>query len=412
MVIDNDNPRLSEVIKDIPSGLEEAVAKALSKNPSQRFIDLESFMQKLREMTAPPDSPPAPAQPAEDKAAKTPGEGTLQRETGLLVKRIVKGVIIAAVVMFIAAAPFFIRTVIKSKAPPGADYAYILSEEKDQVLIFAIKSANRLATVSYLGTAEAMALSCDGDRLFIARKERNILIADAKSGNALGSFPIDDEPAGLIAVSPGPFLYLTCIGSSDITVWDSDGHATAAAVKNDVRYQRLSSSPDGSTVFAAGKDTSRVAIIDTGMNEIKGTITSGAGTEEMAVSRDGSLLFLLSGMEKAFFYRTIDSTLAKEVLVEKGTCHVTSSRGNEAPDCMYVASESQRSIVRLDCSSFSIARRIVTKGIPRSLAVSSNGKVLYAVTVFPERLELFDSVTLKPINDYPVPFRPVTLLVH
>jgi len=408
----SDNPRLVEVVSKIPPGLDETVGKALAKDPSHRFIDLESFMKKLQSVIAPPDQTPEAEKIEENKASKSPGEGTLQKETNLLVKRIVKGMIVVAVIMAVAMVPFFIRTLTKAKVPPGADNAYILNEERNQVLIFAVRSATRLATVSFLGTAEAMALSNDGEKLCIARKERNLLIADAKSGITIGSFPIDDEPSDLIAVRPGPYFYLTCLGSSDITVWDSDSHAATSMIKSESRHDRLSSSPDGSTVYAAGKDDPSVAIIDTETKKIKGTISSEAGMEDMATNRDGSLLFLVSDREEAYFFKTGERKLEKKIRLEKGTKHIASSRGSDAPDCMYVASEQSRSIVRLDCNGFAITKRILTRGIPRALAVSGNGKVLYAVTVFPESLVIIDSANLNPIIDYPVPFRSISLLVN
>lgn len=403
-----DNPRICEIINNMPPGLDGVVEKALAKDPAQRYIDLETFSRKLREVIT-PAPPPPPAQKEPEKPQK---EGTLQRETNRLVKRFVKVALIIGAVIAVIAAPFLIKSIIKNKMPPDADFAYVLDEEKSRVLIFNIKSGNTQGVISFLGTTESMGLSPDGERVFIARREKNILIADAKNGSPIGTYPLDDEPSNLLVAPPGPYLYITGRGSPALTVWDSNSLVIDTLVKSGVIYNRLAAAGNGSIVIAAGNENNEIAVIDTGKKEIVASFSSSEHVEELATNKDGTLLIVLSHDKKAVFYNTTSRSTAGEIILEKGVKHPASSCGKDAPDCFYVAAESDRSISRLDCTSFSISKKAVTRGIPRALAVSRGGKVLYVATVSPESLLLYDSLTLSLINEYPLPFKPTSLFVY
>jgi len=401
-----DNPRLCESIINMPPGLDEVVEKALAKDPAQRFVDLETFSRRLREVMAPS------LQPVKEEPEKRPKEGTLQRETNRFVKRFVKGALIIGAVFAVIAAPFLIKSLMKDKIPPGANYAYILNEEKNQVLILHIKSGKKLGVISFLGTAEAMGLSPDGEKVFIARREKSILVTEARSGSSLGSYPLDDEPSNLLVMKPGPYLYITGTTSPALTVWDSYSFQIDTLVKSNVIYSKLAATVDGSIVFASGAESNEIAVIDTGRKEITARFSSGGNAKELATNKDGTLLIVLSFGERISFYHTASHSLARKILLERGLKHLTPSRGKEAPDCAYVIGESDRSIFRVDCTTFSSAKINVARGVPMALAVSNGGKILYVATAAPDSLQLFDGLALSLIKEYPLPFKPSSIIVY
>ncbi|MDQ7822819.1 MAG: protein kinase [Candidatus Eremiobacteraeota bacterium] len=399
------NARPREVIKDMPAGFDEVLEKALAKEPASRFIDMETFSRKLREVINPPPPPP------EQVPEVTPKEGTLQKETSRFVKWFVRGAIIACAVLAVLAAPFLIKSFIKGQKPPGADMAYVLPEEKNQILIFDLKTGKEQAWVTFLGTAKAIGIAENGERLFIARKEKSILVADAKSGSSLGSFPLEDEPSNLIVAPQGPFLYITGTNSPDITAWDSDTLKTDCLITSGVTCRALAASPDGSAIFAAGIESREIAVIDSVKKSITASFSLEESADEIVATRDGTFLLVLSSGKTAF-YQIGAKSLAKELMLGKGQKHGAAARGKEGPDYAYVACESDGAIFVLDCASFSVVKKTVTRGVPRALAVYEGGKVLYVATVAPESLLLFDSATLRLIKEYPLPFKPSSLLVH
>jgi YVTN family beta-propeller protein/VCBS repeat-containing protein len=149
----------------------------------------------------------------------------------------------------------------------------------------------------------AMAISADGNRLFVAdQRSQALIMIDTATDVVTASVEIPNMPSN-VAISPdGTRAYVTTftindsdIPSGSLIVVDTETRSIVATVTGLLDPNGVAVSPDGSRVYVVDGVARTVQVVDTDTNTIIATIQDVFGTRGVAVSPDGSRVYVTGG---------------------------------------------------------------------------------------------------------------------
>ncbi len=123
--------------------------------------------------------------------------------------------------------------------------------------------------------------------------DKSVTIIDPGSLKIVGSIPTNQTESHMLAIShDGRRGYTANVGPGTVSVLDLETRKTLAVIPISGMTQRISITPDDSTVFTADQTKPQLAMIDTSTNKVKGWIKLpglGYGT---APTQDGRYLLV------------------------------------------------------------------------------------------------------------------------
>lgn len=103
--------------------------------------------------------------------------------------------------------------------------------------------------------------------------DKSVSIIDPHSLKIVGSIPTDQAESHMLAIShDGRRGYTANVGPGTVSVLDLDARKTVTVIPISGMTQRISITPDDSTVFTADQTKPQLAMIDTSTNKVKGWI--------------------------------------------------------------------------------------------------------------------------------------------
>ena len=229
----------------------------------------------------------------------------------------------------------------------------------------------------------------------------------------------------------GPRIYVTNEASGNLTVIDALSLTWLTNVKLGKRPRGIRLSPDKTTLYIAlsgspiagpGVDESTlpppdrqadgIGVVDVRSNRLLKVLKSGPDPEQLAVSADGTRLFVAN--EDAARATVIDiarGTIVKEVPIGEEPEGVTvRPDGRE----VFVTSEQDNAVFAIDTTTLSVAGRIEVGARPRSIACLPNGSRGFVTlendgavaVVDPVQHQLVDTIKLTGLGATPRP-RPM-----
>ncbi|MEV4351403.1 CARDB domain-containing protein [Actinoplanes sp. NPDC049596] len=145
---------------------------------------------------------------------------------------------------------------------------------------------SRALDVSPVGAA----FSDDGQTLYVPQDNNTLTVIEAESLATTATIPVGNNPSA-VAVAPHGHVYVANYNSGTISVVDT---ATRAVITSIPLHgaAALVAAPDGTRVYAASSTLDRVAVINTSTLAIDSTIDVGPTTTGLAISPDGSRLYV------------------------------------------------------------------------------------------------------------------------
>jgi len=266
------------------------------------------------------------------------------------------------------------------------------------------------------GSAKSLVMDADGKRLFIVDYDGSVMVVDTRDYTAQTLW---DGCASDVVISPHRrHLYaahnqVTNGGSNDVvSVLDIAGATTAATVPvKDVAA--LAISPDGSRLYAVSYDrrtyyqypAGRLTIIDTASHAVVETIAIGACPETVTASPDGAYLYITH-------YDTCSVSA-----VNLTTGNVTAVALRDAPLAVVFTPDSAHAYVR-NVHSLTVidtttneADDVATGDLPRGLQLSPDGKRAYITNFGDGTLWVVDTITNSVATTVGVPGYPEAMAV-
>jgi YVTN family beta-propeller protein len=288
-----------------------------------------------------------------------------------------------------------------------------------------------------IGAAPVALRSCKELRVLI-RVHRSVVLSAAMVMLSACSRQSETPPASATAPSvdpaawpKGPRVYVTNERSGNLTVIDARTNTAIATIHLGKRPRGIKVAPDGTTLYVAlsgspiappGVDENTlpppdraadgIGVFDTTQMKLVNVIHAGTDPEQLAVSKDGTQLFVANE----------DAAVASIVDVSSGTIVGTVKVGGEpegverTPDgaLVYVTSEQDNEVFILDPIKGALVARVKTSARPRSVGFLPDGSRAYVTAENGNAIDVLDTrrhrvlTTIKLAHDL---LRPMGIVV-
>jgi YVTN family beta-propeller protein len=170
-----------------------------------------------------------------------------------------------------------------------------------------IATGRVLRTVDLPAEPYTCLVSADGQTLFVSLwGGARILLFDARTLERQGEIPVGEHPNAMALSKDGTRVFVACANTNAVWVVDVAARRATEQVRVSMfpdappgsTPNSVSVSPDGTRLLVANADNNTVAVVDIstpGHSEVQGFIPTGWYPTAVSFSRDGRSLFILSG---------------------------------------------------------------------------------------------------------------------
>jgi YVTN family beta-propeller protein len=207
-------------------------------------------------------------------------------------------------------------TVVPLKKPSEESFVGGLSIDPAGTRLFAVHALGKLLSAVDLGTGKVVKeveLSAEGYTTLVTPDGRTVLVSlwggakvllfDSATLEARGEIPVGEHPNAMALSRDGKRLFVACANTN--AVWAVDLSTRSALAQISIALDpaaplgstpnALSLSPDGGLLLVANADNNTVALVDVASSAVRGFIPTGWYPTAAQFSRDGRRIFVLSG---------------------------------------------------------------------------------------------------------------------
>ena len=267
----------------------------------------------------------------------------------------------------------------------------------------------------------------DSYRVYLTNEgSGDLTVIDGRSRSVVATWPLGKRPRGLAASADGRYLYVALSGSplagpgvdesslpaadraaDGIAVIDASTGTIERVLRGATDPEQVALSRDGSRLYVASEDAGKAMVFDARSGRLLGSLDVGGEPEGVTVSPDGSLAFVTSeALSTVAVVETREFRTRVRVPVGQRPRDVLVSPDGKTA---YVSSELGGSISVIDIATSTVKTVVKVPGekaLPKGLALSSDGRRLYVSTGRGGMVVAFDTRSLEPIGSVKVGARP------
>ncbi|MGI9164569.1 MAG: beta-propeller fold lactonase family protein [Mycobacterium sp.] len=237
-----------------------------------------------------------------------------------------------------------------------------------------------------------------------------------------GSVTVDSTGAYTYTPSVGPWVTdaFTVVASDGIGASQNIASVpVVTTIQMPISYNLhgIAVSPDGSRLYVAnsadtGEGHSTVLVIDTATNATIHTIAAGVTPQSVVLSPDGSRLYVTDWAEasNAIFPTTNGAVSVIDTAANAMIGRVEVGHGPSAiavsPDgtTLYVANETDATVSVIDIATNAVTHTVAVGRMPLGVAASPDGKHVYVVGYGVKTVTVIDTATAVVSSTIPVPY--------
>nr|WP_315226952.1 PQQ-dependent catabolism-associated beta-propeller protein [uncultured Albidiferax sp.] len=150
----------------------------------------------------------------------------------------------------------------------------VVCGDSNQIGVVDVQAGKQIDTIPTGESPEIFALSPDGKTVYVSIEDDNLMAAyDTASKKPLFTVKTGTEPEGVLASADGKFVYVTSEGANTVYAIDAATRKIAGQVKVGMRPRRFALNPDGSELWVTNELGASVSIIDTRSMKVKQTLS-------------------------------------------------------------------------------------------------------------------------------------------
>jgi YVTN family beta-propeller protein len=186
-------------------------------------------------------------------------------------------------------------------SPDGCKVYVLYSSHPGAMQVLDTTTRSVIATIVNWHDPEGIAVSPDGSKIYVTAQQGGVTVLNATTYSFMGAIAFADDATGSVASSlDGSKLFITGDTDTGGVVWvaTTANNAIIATIPVGVTTPFVSTdialSPNGSKVYVTGSNGSGTAVwvISTTTNAVVATIPVGQGANAVAVSSDGSKVYV------------------------------------------------------------------------------------------------------------------------
>jgi YVTN family beta-propeller protein len=165
-----------------------------------------------------------------------------------------------------------------------------------------------------------LAISKDGERLFIACEASNSLIVlNTQSENILAEIAIGSQPHFVCLSPDGKKAYVSNRASDNVSVIDTKSNLVHANISVGDEPHEMAITPDGKTLYVANAGTYDVSVVDLiAEKEIK-RLAASRGPWGVSMSHDGNSVYVSNNLSRFGEFRTSSKSEITEINTKNST---------------------------------------------------------------------------------------------
>jgi YVTN family beta-propeller protein len=271
-------------------------------------------------------------------------------------------------------------------AAANAPRAYTISSSGSLHVVD--RSTNQvLSTVGMGGPGDALAVTPDGSRVYVADDKNRLDVFGTAAGTAGPVIPLDGSPDS-VEVNPDGSTVYAADAAGHLDVVNAAAGTVSSVIKVGGVPEGVAVSPDGSTVYVADA-TGKLDVVSAATGTVQSVIKVGGTPDSVAVSPDGSKVYLASATGQLVAVNAATHAVAARVKVGgKPVAIAVSPDGAH----VYLADPTGRLVV-VNTSTATVARRIALAGAPNAVAVSPDGSTAYVTGAKTTKLYVIATAT-------------------
>ncbi|MGV8120602.1 MAG: hypothetical protein AB2L14_12655 [Candidatus Xenobiia bacterium LiM19] len=389
-----DNPKPRNIEKTISESFQDVVMTGINRSQEYRYLNLDIMNKKLEDVLNPPE-----ALHVEDK--KPHGEAAFIKESRVVRKILrIAGIALGSLLILFLIFIFFTGPLFDRKSTTDSLFAYVLAEGGKSISQIDMKLGTNMKIIAIPGVGRDMVPSPDGRKLYLTRAEKNVTIIDTIRGAVSETFPLKFSPDRIMLSSDGTLAYISTEQDSFVTQWNTETHDSFEMPAASPQLSAVLS-PDSDIVYAIGSEKEEVSVVDTKKKQFISTFPAGSKPAACTINKTGRYLIVASMDPSVSIFDTRYQNLTKLVTVEKGRKQVAATRNGAEMDYAYIACEENNVIYAVDLSTLAVMKKKESKGIPKGIATSPDGKTLYVLTSTPNYLTSMNARTLDIKKEIP-----------
>jgi YVTN family beta-propeller protein len=275
-------------------------------------------------------------------------------------------------------------------APVGGDRIYVTNEISGDMTVIHVPTKQVVATIPLGKRPRGIRLSPDGSTLYVAL-----------SGSPLAPPGVDEKTL------PPPDRSADGIG-----VFDIASQTLLRVIPSGTDPEQLAVSSDGTRLFIANEDAAQVSVVQAADGKVITTIKVGGEPEGVDLRPDGKVVYVTSEEDNAVF--AIDAVEPK--LIAKIDVGPRPRSTGFLPDSSraYVSAENGAAVTVIDAMKHRVLSTITLTGElmrPMGVVPSPDGRLLFVTSGRGKSLVIIDTATNMPVGAVEVGERPWGLAV-
>jgi DNA-binding beta-propeller fold protein YncE len=244
---------------------------------------------------------------------------------------------------------------------PNGARAVVVSFTGENVTIIETKSRTAIKTLGLGSNGESVAISPDGKAAYVTDKsDEEVQVINVEKAEAAGSFKAGPE-ASTIAFSPDGTRAYVGTASGVVVVNTASEEVIGAPIAVGGFPSSIVFAPDGKTAYVTADGAPKVAVIDTALRAVVGSISPSAEPTNLAMSPNGRKLYILSATAGTLSVaETATGTLTGASILVGGESFEVAL----GPDgtIAYVAAHGSEQIIRIDTTTGTMLAPIAVAG--------------------------------------------------
>ncbi|MEO3761491.1 beta-propeller fold lactonase family protein, partial [Mycobacterium sp. B14F4] len=209
---------------------------------------------------------------------------------------------------------------------PNGSLLYVTNRTSGTVSVINTATNQVVGSPIKVGTQpESITINTDGTRVYVANffsSTVSVIDTDATSANfnkVIATIPVGANPRGIAFAQTvnGPRLYVVNRTSNTVTVINaSTNQVTVSAIGVGATPQQVVVSADGTRAYVSNYGSNSVSVINTATNTVEGTTAVPSMPVGVALSADGSVLYVANGNDKISVIDTASRTVINTLTID------------------------------------------------------------------------------------------------
>jgi YVTN family beta-propeller protein len=251
--------------------------------------------------------------------------------------------------------------------------AYFSNVTDGTVTVTSTENNSIITTITGITSARDLAITPDGRNLYVSQLNDTISVIDTSTNQVIDTISTNDPRQ--IAISPdGEFLYVTNLNSNTVKIISTSSNEVVSSIEIGYSTSSIAINPSGDLACIKASNGS-IYVVNLINQSILSTISGFSGVQYIIFSIDGTKIYLADDSQDSIIVYDA-STLLELTTISVGS-NPNSITNTPDGEFLYVANRSGNSVSVISTESNTVLSTIAVGSAPIGIAITPDGSTLY-----------------------------------